>query len=56
MGLQDIGAEYWQTLGARERKQRLIKVDGFDVLRENNYEMNQVGSSVCARLMLICLL
>lgn len=38
---QDIAAEFWAGRG-RERKQRLITVDGFQVLRENNYTLNEV--------------
>ena len=37
---QDIAAEFWAGRG-RERKQRLITVDGFQVLRENNYTLNE---------------
>ena len=40
-GRQDIAAEFWRGRG-RERKQRLITVDGFQVLRENNYTLNEV--------------
>ena len=40
-GWQDIAAEFWAGRG-RERKQRLITVDGFQVLRENNYTLNEV--------------
>ncbi len=40
-GRQDIAAEFWAGRG-RERKQRLINVDGFAVLRENNYTLTEV--------------
>lgn len=35
--LRDIARQYWA--GKRDRKERLIKIDGFDVLRDNNYTM-----------------
>ena len=42
---QDIAAEFWAGRG-RERKQRLITVDGFQVLRENNYTLNEARTRV----------
>jgi hypothetical protein len=38
---QDIGAEFWSEK-VRERKQRVVKIDGYSVLRENNYGLEQV--------------
>lgn len=39
--LHDIAAQYWAH--KRERKERLIEIDGFQVLRENNYSMEVSG-------------
>lgn len=39
--LRDIARQYWA--GKRDRKERLIKIDGFDVLRDNNYTMEVSG-------------
>ncbi|KAK9840665.1 hypothetical protein WJX81_008358 [Elliptochloris bilobata] len=46
--VKDIAAEFWAG-GGRERKQRLITVDGFQVLRENNYSLNEGEPSVYGR-------
>ena len=40
--LQDIGREFWEQQGKRERRERLVSVDGHAVLRMNLYDINQV--------------
>jgi len=52
-GRQDIAAEFWAGRG-RERKQRLINVDGFAVLRENNYTLTEVRREGRPRSALVC--
>lgn len=41
---QDIGRAFWegQGKGKREKRQRLVKVDGFDILRSNMYSLTEV--------------
>ena len=41
---QDIGRAFWveHGKGQREKKERLVMVDGYAVLRENMYSMSQV--------------
>lgn len=42
--MQDIGQQFWEEFGKqkRQRKQRLVKIDGHDVLLVNVYSMEQV--------------
>ena len=35
--LREMARSYWED--KRQKKSRLMKVDGHDVLRENNYDM-----------------
>jgi len=44
--LRDMARGYWEE--KRRRKERVIKVDGHDVLRENNYDMQVGATCVCA--------
>ncbi|KAK9807695.1 hypothetical protein WJX72_006345 [[Myrmecia] bisecta] len=46
--VKDIAAEFWAGR-QRERKQRLITIDGFQVLKENNYELLDGEPSIFAR-------
>lgn len=44
--MQDIAAEFWVgTKPSRQRKQRLVTIDGHQVLRENNYDLASVRSA-----------
>ncbi|KAF5835257.1 hypothetical protein DUNSADRAFT_7703 [Dunaliella salina] len=45
--LREMARSYWEE--KRQRKDRLMKVDGHDVLRENNYDMQQGGISVAVK-------
>ncbi len=49
--LRDIGAEYWAAKEGqtRERVERLVEIDGFKVLKQNNYSMLSGEPSVFAR-------
>ena len=38
---QDIGREFWQNK-QRERKSRVVTVDGHQILRENMYDLQSV--------------
>ena len=38
---QDIGRDFWHSK-QRERKSRIVNVDGHQVLRENMYDINSV--------------
>jgi hypothetical protein len=40
--VQDIGREFWEQQGKRERRERLVSVNGHAVLRMNMYDINQV--------------
>ena len=48
---QDIGRDFWHSK-QRERKSRIVNVDGHQVLRENMYDINSV-SRCHARLPLV---
>lgn len=41
--LRDIGRSFWERR-KRERASRVVKVGGFDVLKENHYSMEEVGA------------
>ncbi len=42
-----MAQQFWATKRPhRERKERIIKVDGHDVLKEDNYTMQEGGISV----------
>eukprot|EP00983_Pelagomonas_calceolata_P085062 1156479-Pelagomonas_calceolata.AAC.5 len=41
--LREMARSYWEE--KRQRKERLMKVDGHDVLRENNYDMQEDNST-----------
>ncbi len=42
---QDIGRDFWHSK-QRERKSRIVNVDGHQVLRENMYDINSVRTSL----------
>ena len=43
-GVQDISQDFWGTKDAKRlRKQRLINIDGHAILKQNAYDLNQVG-------------
>ncbi|MEW5298327.1 MAG: hypothetical protein WDW36_001466 [Sanguina aurantia] len=42
--LRDIAKQFWAA--KRQRKERLMNIDGYDVLRENNYSIEEGGISI----------
>lgn len=51
-GVQDISQDFWGTKDAKRlRKQRLINIDGHAILKQNAYDLNQVGAFFMVCLM-----